>query len=56
MVEIIITCDDCNHQYFGDYYDSEVKKGKHGKYREETYQAQCTVCDKPIFTTRKVKL
>ena len=56
MKEIIITCDTCDNQYFGEYYDSKVKKGQYGKYREEIYQSQCTVCDKPVFTTRNIKL
>lgn len=55
MAEIIITCDTCENQYFGEYHDSIDKKGQHGKYREVTYQSQCTVCDKPVFTTRNVK-
>lgn len=56
MKEIIITCETCDSQYFGEYYDSTEKVGKYGKYREETYQSQCTVCDEPVFTTVNVKL
>ena len=56
MKDIIITCDTCNNQYLGIFFDSKEKKGQYGKYREEIYQAQCTVCDMPVFTTRNVKL
>lgn len=56
MNEIIITCETCEQQYFGEYYDSKVKNGQYGKYREEIYQAHCTVCDEPVFTTCNVKL
>lgn len=55
MNEIIITCETCEQQYFGEYYDSKVKNGQYGKYREEIYQAHCTVCDQPVFTKSNVK-
>lgn len=56
MKEVIITCDTCDSQYFGEYYDSNEKKGQYGKYSEEIYQSHCTNCDKPVFTTLNVKL
>ncbi|WP_157111266.1 MULTISPECIES: hypothetical protein [Sporosarcina] len=56
MTEVIINCDTCESQYFGEHYDSEIKSGQYGKYKEETYQSHCTNCDKPVFTTRNVKL
>lgn len=55
MNEIIIKCDECDQEYFGEFYDSKEKKGPYGKYQEVTYQSQCTVCDKPIFTTQNIK-
>lgn len=56
MKEIIITCEECKNQYFGEFLDSTEKTGQYGKYREVIYQAHCTVCDEPVFTTRTVKL
>jgi len=56
MAQIIVPCDTCENTYFGEWFDSEEKKGQYGKYRVETYQAQCTTCDKPIFTTNNVNL
>lgn len=55
MKEIIITCNECEQKYFGEFYDSKDKKGSYGNYKEVTYQSHCTVCDKPVFTTKNVK-